>query len=141
MYQVLVNAITSNFDIKHKTYKPFPINIEQKIDVDHVMGINTDYTMHSGQFQPIKLLKSYLITGKIRKKKLRKCSPFKVPWVIFWTQQHEKFAKQNATTDDLKMVTSSKESCTITVLCTLLNQWPSHVLVILAIITLCKYYK
>lgn len=30
MYQVLVNAITSNFDIKHKTYKPFPINIEKK---------------------------------------------------------------------------------------------------------------
>lgn len=65
MYQVLVNAITSNFDIKHKTYKPFPINLEKKIDVDHVMGIDTVYTKHSGQFQPIKLLKSYLI--KIRK--------------------------------------------------------------------------
>lgn len=69
MYQVLVNAITSNFNIKHKTYKPFPINIEKKMDVDPVMGIDTVYTMHSARFQPIKLLKSYLITGKIRKKK------------------------------------------------------------------------
>lgn len=50
MYQVLVNAITSNFDIKHKTYKPFPINIEKKIDVDHVIGIDTVYTMHSAWF-------------------------------------------------------------------------------------------
>lgn len=45
---------------------------------------------------------------KIFKKiNLKKCSPFKV---IFWTQQHEKFVKQNATNDDLKMVTFSKES-------------------------------
>lgn len=108
MYQVLVNAITSNFDIKHKTYKPFPINIEKKkMDVDPVMGIDTVYTMHRARFQPIKLLKSIWLPVRLEKKNLRKCSPFKV---IFWTQQHEKFAKQNATTDDLKMVTSSKES-------------------------------
>lgn len=65
MYQVFVNVIIFNFDIKYKIYKLFFINLEKKIDVDYVMGIDIVYIKYSGQFQLIKLLKLYLI--KIRK--------------------------------------------------------------------------
>lgn len=71
MYQVLVNVIIFNFDIKYKIYKLFFINIEKKkMDVDFVMGIDIVYIMYSVRFQLIKLLKLYLIIGKIRKKKI-----------------------------------------------------------------------